>query len=220
MKRLLIIFLALLICTPAAFARKKSKKSGVIKDNVYTDAKYGFKITLLDNWKPELQKPKKMLRLELTQDDHEIPPELMQFPSMAFVPTLIFHVGEVDMPPGVFVDSLVSLTYSSDVKNDALKDLTSLEEKITYDGLKTTQKNIIKIDGKEACQWQGTVNYTKTLGMDDTIPRIYSVGIVTIKNGNLMLTCMLECENMFFTDIFTETLKMVKSVEWPDIETE
>jgi len=111
MKRLLIVFLALLICVPSVLARKKSKKSGVIENNVYTDAKYNFQVTILENWEAKLQKPKKMHRLELTQKNHEIPPELMQFPSMAMVPVLNFHIGEVDMPPAVYVDSLVSKSY-------------------------------------------------------------------------------------------------------------
>ena len=216
MKRFLIVFLVLLFCVPGAFARKKSKKSGVIDDNVYTDAQYDFKVTILENWEAKLQKPKKMHRLELTQKDHEIPPELMQFPSMAMVPALNFHIGEVDMPPAVFVDSLISNSYSSDMKKDVYKDLLALEENVTFDGLKTTRKDRIEIDGKEACQWQGTVHYTKKLGMGDTIPRIYSVGMITIKNGDLMMTCMVECENMFFADIFTEVLEIVKSVKWPD----
>ena len=80
-----------------------------------------------------------------------------------------------------------------------MKDLLALEENVSFDGLKTTQKDLIKIDEKETCQWQGTVNYTKKLGMGDTIPRVYSVGIVAIKKGDLMMTCLMECENMYFT---------------------
>lgn len=216
MKRFLIILLALLVCIPSVYARKKSKKSGVIEDNIYTDAEYDFTIKILENWEAKLQKPKKMIRLALTQQDHEIPPELMQFPSMAMVPTLNIHIGEVDMPPAVYVDSLVSNTYSSDVKKDVMKDLLALEENVSFDGLKTTQKDRIEIDEKEACQWQGSVNYTKKLGMGDTIPRVYSVGIVALKKGDLMLTCLIETESMFFTDIFKEVLEMVHTIEWSE----
>ena len=63
MKRFLIILLALLVCIPSVYARKKSKKSGVIEDNIYTDAEYDFTIKILENWEAKLQKPKKMIRL-------------------------------------------------------------------------------------------------------------------------------------------------------------
>ena len=214
MRRLLIVLLAILICVPTAFARKKSKKSGDIENNVYTDAAYDFQITILENWKPELQKPDKELRLVLTQQQPEIPPELMQFPGMARVPALNIHIDEVEFTPAVYVDSLISSAYSSKVKKEVLRDLQPLEENLSFEGLKTVAKDFIEIDGQEAIQWQGTVHYLKKLGMGETIPRAYSVGIIAVKKDNLMLTCLLSCESMFFPKIFKEVLEMAHSVKW------
>ncbi|PKK85071.1 MAG: hypothetical protein CVT49_00590 [candidate division Zixibacteria bacterium HGW-Zixibacteria-1] len=217
MKRLLIILLAILICVPSVFARKKSKKSGDLENNVYTDAAYDFQITCLGNWKPELQKPDKELRLVLTQQQYEIPPELMQYPAMARIPILNIHVDEVEFTPAVYVDSLIRNSYSSKVKKEVLKDLQPLEENLSLEGLKTVAKDFIKVDDYEASQWQGTVHYLKKLGMGETIPRTYSVGIVAIKKDNLMMTCLLSCESVFFPKIFKEVLEMVKTIKWQDI---
>jgi len=217
-KRLLIIFLAVLICMPAAFGRRKSKKSGDIEKNVYTDNTYEFTMTLQENWKVDLQKPNDLRRMELVQKDYEIPPELMQFPHMAQTPTLEIYVSEEGdkMTPTVFVDSLTSLTFTSKVKKEIMKNIISLEEKVTFDGFTQTQKNILEIDEKQAMQWVGSAKYTKDLGMGETIPRSYGVAFITIKNGPYIVTFALKCEEMFLADVFKEMKQMAESVKWPE----
>nr|MBN2278090.1 hypothetical protein [candidate division Zixibacteria bacterium] len=214
MKRLLIIGLVLLICMPTAFARKKIKKSGEIENNVYTDSQYDFTLTLLENWKPELQKPDNDVRLILNQQNHEIPPDLMQFPALAKVPELVILVGKVPMPPAAFADSLASDSYKSDVKKELLKDMIALEENVSFQGLKTTAKKLIEIDGREAVQWEGVANYIKNLGMGETISRTYAVGMVAVQKNKETIIFMLECERSFFVSVFGEVLTMSQSLKW------
>ncbi|UCD17738.1 MAG: hypothetical protein JSV44_02215 [Candidatus Zixiibacteriota bacterium] len=216
MKRFLIVCLALLACFGTVSARKKSPKSGKIENNVYTDSKYNFQLTLLENWEAKLQKPKKKLRLVLTQNDHEIPGELMQFPSMAKVPGLDIYIVKVPFTPAAFVDSLVSNSYKSKIKKEVLKDLIALEETVVFDGLTTEKKRGVKIDNKQAFQWEGVSHYTKKLGMGETIPRTYAVALTAIKNGDNMMVFVLECERTFFHKIIKEVTAMIESLKWPE----
>jgi len=218
MKRLIVIVLVLLTCLPALYARRKSPKSGEIKKNVYTDATYDFKFKLLENWDPELRKPDDNIRLVLQQEDHEIPPDLMQYPQMARVPEMEVYITEMDMHPSVFVDSMVSQTYSSDVKNDILGPIKVVEERISFEGLRTLNKRSTMIDSLEAVIWQGTVHFIKDLGMGETIPRTYAVGFIGVKNGDLMLAFMMSCEEMFVGDVFTEVIEMAESLQWPPLD--
>ena len=214
MKRLIIFSLAILICLPTAFARRKKKKSGVIENNVYTDAKYDFKLTLLENWDRELQKPDSDFRIVLNQKEHEIPPDLMQFPQLAEVPELKVFSCKQTMDPKVFIDSLVSPTYSTDTKKELFKDLVALKEKVEFTGFKTTQRMSIKIDDKKAAKWEGTTNYINDLGMGETIPRTYAFGIVCVQNGEEMLIFTLSTEQMFFQEVLKEAMTMIESLKW------
>ena len=215
MKRLLVFGLVVLVCLPSAFARKKRPQSGDIDKNVYTDAKYGFKLTLLENWEAELQKPDKQLRLVLQQKDHEIPGELMAYPGLAKVPTLEIYVVEESLHPGALVDSIASNSYKSDNKKEMLKTLLQLEENLYFDGLTRENKASLEIDGKKAVRWDGGSHFTKKLGMDETIPRTYGVGMVAINNGTYTFFCLLDCEKTFYNDLIKEVMTIVESLKWP-----
>lgn len=215
-KRLLIIFMIVLIAVPAVFARRKSKKAGDIDKLVYTDNMYNFSFTLLDNWDPDVQKEDAMMRLEMIQEDHKIPPELMQYPQMARTPKIQVFVSDEgeDATPQLFIDNIIDMKYKSDIKGEIMKEIAVLEENITFDGFDQSQKNLIEIDGKQAIQWVGSADYTKDLGMGETIPRSYAVCFIAIKNGKEMLTFSMICENQFMGDIFEEMKKMAESVKW------
>lgn len=214
MKRILIIFLALLICFPTAFARKKKKRSGTIEKNVYTDAAYNFKLTLAENWKRQLQKPKSNFRIVLNQKDYKIPPDLMQYPNLAEVPELKVYMCQESMPPGVYVDSLTSEEYSTKTKKELLQDLLSLKELVIFTGLKKISKSNIKIDGKRAVKWVGTSNYINDLGMGESDPRTFSFAIVCVQNGENMLVFTLSTEVIYFPEILEEAMKMIESLKW------
>ena len=214
MKRLLIIFLALIVCMPGLYARKKKDKSGKIKDLVYTDASYGFQLTLLENWTAKLQKPKSDFRIILSQKDHEIPPALMPYPHKAMVPELKVYITEIKLGPLAFIDSLVSMKFKSDAKKAILSDILFLEEGVIYDGLFPDVRKGIKIDEKPAGKWEGHADYTVKQGITETTSRSYGTGFVTVKNGDKMLIFQLSCERRFFPKIFKEVITMAESLKW------
>jgi hypothetical protein len=49
----------------------KAESTGEVSKNVYTDAKFGFQITGLDNWKMKSEKEPSLLRLVMTQKNYK-----------------------------------------------------------------------------------------------------------------------------------------------------
>jgi len=214
MKRLIIIMLAIMICMPSAFARKKKEKSGKIKDNIYTDSKYEFKMTLLENWSAKLQKPDADFRIIMSQNEHEIPPALMPYPHKAMVPEVKIYITESEFGPLVFIDSLVSNTYKSDAKKDILSEIVFIEEGVDYDGLFPDVRKGMKINEKQGGRWEGHADYTVKQGLTETTKRSYGTGILTVKKDDMMLVFQLSCERRFFPKVFKEVVTMVESLEW------
>ncbi len=71
MKKLTIFAVTLLylaVCTVNALA---AEKTGEVKDNVYTDAKFGFRITGLQNWKVKKQNEPSLVRVLMTQNNYK-----------------------------------------------------------------------------------------------------------------------------------------------------
>ncbi len=216
MKRLVIVLLAILICVPSIYGRRVRPKSGEIDDGVYKDAKYELKFNIHDNWKADLQKPDSDMRLELAQQDYEIPPELMNMPQKTRIPILQIFMHEVpDKTPAVFIDSITSYTYNSDVKDDLMQDIIVLEERVEYEGLKKTNDYSTKIDSLPAFIWEGTANFSEYSDMTTSFDRSFGVALIAVKHENNMLSFVVSCEGMYLPDIMKEVKAMAESIEWP-----
>jgi len=73
MRRLTIgLTLIAFILTAANPCLAKKKKTGEVKKSVYTDAKLGFQITGLSNWKMKTQKDPSCLRVSMTQKNRKV----------------------------------------------------------------------------------------------------------------------------------------------------
>ena len=75
MKRIAITCLLIIFAVSIADAGRRRPQSGKVKDKVYVDSKYGFKITIDEGWKPSLRKENDNYRLLLTKRKYEIPAE-------------------------------------------------------------------------------------------------------------------------------------------------
>jgi hypothetical protein len=65
---LVVTFFYLTICTVMTLA---ADKTGEVKDNVYTDASFGFRITGLANWKVKNQNEPSLVRVIMTQKNYK-----------------------------------------------------------------------------------------------------------------------------------------------------
>jgi hypothetical protein len=71
MRYLIIVGLILLTALTSFAGRKRADRTGSIQDNIYTDAEYGFSLTIHDQWKSSTGKEGDLCRLKLVDKDPE-----------------------------------------------------------------------------------------------------------------------------------------------------
>ncbi|RKX28463.1 MAG: hypothetical protein DRP47_04295 [Candidatus Zixiibacteriota bacterium] len=222
LKRLCILLIALVICIPNAQARKKKPKSGKIENLVYTDSKYNFQLTLLDNWKARLKKLDDNYRLVLIQENYQIPPDYADSPDYTLVPRLTIYVAETNVSPFELLDSLLSVSYSSDLKKDIIKEFEILNNQSIGEGERenviTRKRKSYRIDDIKGVLWQGKVKYVNKViqsastGSGKRIYGAYMGGVVILQiEKNRLLLFHVISEDQYFPMIWTEAMKVVGS---------
>ena len=129
MKRLIITVIIMLMMVPVAEAGRKKKKTGKVKDGVYTDLKHNFNFTLDENWKIKVGKAPSKFRFALTQKKYGIPPDYTNTPDMTKTPSFVLFADTTTLGIFPFLDSLLSDTYKSDQKKEILKKFDFLAER-------------------------------------------------------------------------------------------
>lgn len=222
MKRLLIILLALILATPLTFARKPRSKSGEVENLVFTDKKHNFQITLLEDWKYSLRKNDDVFRIVLTKKNYDIPADYLDAPDYTMVPRITLWVGEDNMSPFQFIDSLLSDSYKSDNKKQIEKEFDILHDNISEQGdirnkLSTRKKKAMEIDGKKAFLWTGQMIYRKDIAASASsiggkrVNGKYGGAIIVIKAKDQMFAFHLICEWNYFESNLAQLMKVVTS---------
>jgi hypothetical protein len=212
-------------------ARRKKEKAGKVEDMVYTDKKYDFKLTIDKGWKYKIMANKEYFRMVLTQKNYEIPPNYLDNSEYTQVPRLVVFADTADMDVLVFMDSLVSETFSSDQKKEILKEFEILNEQAVEEGTEreeTVRKKrvTISIAGQKAVRWEGQTQYRKFIpspsdpGRGERVYGAYGGGVVVVKKDNIIILFHVISEWDFFAPIMNEALGMIKSLQWVEQEKE
>jgi hypothetical protein len=213
MRYLISIILAILIVVPQGYAKKKRSKAGKISDNIYKDIKYNFQFELPENWNRKVQKEKSNLRLILSQKDPKVPDELMMTPDYAMIPSFFIYINESPLDPFEFIDSMVSETYKSKIKDDIYMDLIPDDENIKFNGIKTAKIRKVTLDEKTGINWLGTASFTFESGSQKK-NFTYTTFCISVKKENDLLLFMGQCETQFGEEISGILLKMANSLKW------
>ncbi|MBU8932726.1 MAG: hypothetical protein KOO62_01845 [candidate division Zixibacteria bacterium] len=222
LRRLMILLIALAVCAPNADARKKKPKSGKIEDSVYTDAKYGFQITLPKAWTSRLRKLDDPYRLVLIQKNYQIPSEYVDAPDYTLVPRLTVYVAETHVTPFEFLDSLLSDTYSSKVKKDIFKEFEILNNQSIGDGERedvvTRKRKSLRVGENKGVLWQGKAKYIKMVTQSASTgsgKRVYGAhqgGVVILPVGKEHLVLFhVICEGQSFPLVWAEVKAVIDS---------
>ncbi len=213
MRYLISIILAILIVVPQGYAKKKKAKAGKISDNIYKDIKYNFQFELPENWERKVQKEKSNLRLLLTQKDPKVPDELMMTPEYAMVPSFFIYINESPLKPSEFIDSMISETYKSKIKDDIYMDLIPEDDNIEFHGLKTSKIRKITLDEITGINWLGTASFTFESGTHKK-NLTYTTFCIAVKKEKNMLLFLGRCEIQFVDEISGILLNMANSLNW------
>lgn len=225
MKKLILTCLVLALLVPSLQARKKKEEAGIVKDLVYTDKKYDFSFNIAKGWKYKIQPNKGNFRVVLTQKNYETPPDYMDAPEYTKVPRIVFYADTSSMGVLTFMDSLLSKTYSSDQKEEILKEFEILNEQAVEEGTErdktvTRKRRTVIIDEQRAALWEGKANYRKYVSTSVTAlggTRVYGAyggGIVVAKRDKTIVLAHVISEWGYFANIMQDALAMITTLNW------
>jgi len=224
MRNFILLALLLLLAVPGVDARKRKDKAGKMDGAVYQDKKYGFKLTVHENWKVRIQKNKSRFRLTLTQKKYGTPAHFQKAEDYTEVPRVVIFVDTCSMGIFPFVDSLLSNEYKSDRKKEILKEFEFLNKpEVIPKG-----RNRIEVGGVSGLVWQGQSKYTKEIQTSASGvggERVYgsyggAIFAAKRKNESMRVLVHLMCEWEYFAPILKEVSTMVTSFQWPEVEEE
>ena len=206
MRQFLLLSLALLVLAPATEARKKQKK-----------AKYGFELTLHENWKPKISKDKDKQRILLTQRKYDVPSDYIDAPNYTHTPQLIMYVDTTTFGVHAFIDSLTSEDYRSKQKKEILKEFEFLNEPDRV----PKRRSRMEIAGESAVLWKAQAKYMKEIQESASsmsgkrVRREYGGAVAAVKVGDNIVLFHLMTEWEFFESVLAEVLPMIKSLVVP-----
>jgi len=223
MKRFLIVFMSLLLV--AAFsveAKRKSPKAGNVKDGVYTDSEYDFSLKLPESWKFKINKKDDPIRMVLIQKNYQIPPDYIDAPDYTYVPRIVVFAGKSDMNVFAFMDSLLSDSYKSEVKDEMMKEFEifhdSFEgrEEIVPRGRKT-----ISFGEAKGVFWTAKGRYVKEVSLSSSgvggkrVYGDYGGAVVLLQKDDILVAFHVMSEwNFFEQEVLPEADSMISSIKF------
>jgi len=225
MKKLILACLVLALFVPSLQARKKKEEAGKVKDLVYTDKKYDFSFSINKGWNYNIQANKENFRVVLTQRSYDNPPDYLDTPEYTKVPRIVVYADTSSISALVFLDSLVSGTYSSDQKQEILKEFEIINEQAVEEGTErdktvTRKRGTITIDELSAALWEGKANYRKYVSTSISAiggRRVYGAyggGVVVAKKDNTIVLFHVISEWNYFANIMQDALAMITTLNW------
>lgn len=220
MKRLLIVVLSIALLVPSIEARRTHAKAGSVKKRVFTDEKYDFSIHILDNWSYSINNDNDPNRIVLSQDKPGIPPDYQDAPDYTMYPRLVVFVGKTDLSAFAFLDSLLSPTYESDTKKDALKDIEILRSEPKREDVVSKRRSAVPIDQERGVLWTGQANYVQEVSLSASdlggkrVYGAYTGAIWVVTFGKNVLVANLITEQDYFQDVLREAEQMINSIKF------
>lgn len=224
MKKVLIVCLTIFLVLPSVFAARKKDKAGKIENDVFTDKKYNFQLTLPDTWKVKVKKNKDNYRMVLTQVDYAIPPDYNNAPDYTMIPRTVVFVGETKLSTAAFIDSMISNSYKSDIKKDIYKEFEILSPPVgsgfKAEKLVPRKRKSIQIGNVKGTRWTGRLKYTNEVAVSASsmggkrVKGAYGGMIVAIKKDDTILLFHTISEWIYFENIAAEIFGVINTLKW------
>lgn len=217
MKRLLIIFLTLIMAFNIAGARKSKKRAGEITDGIYTDLKYDFTMAAPDGWKSSIKKPDSDVRLVLSKKVYEIPIDYQSQPTYTKVPKITVFIDTTSMPVEWFVDSILSDKYKSDQKKKIMEEceILSISERYVeeFRKMKHSKMTIGDING---IILTGERRYR--INIPDPVTNFYGGVMFFAKKGGNIFIFHFICEKIYFEELYKDFTDIVNTLQFIEPE--
>ncbi|MCK4372067.1 MAG: hypothetical protein KAW61_02920 [candidate division Zixibacteria bacterium] len=230
-KQITLVILAFLILSSGAEAKRKKSGSGTIKDGIYTDAKHGFQINLLEGWKGEAGKKSANLRLITSdkemEDTQRKQNKVPKANPVLGVPTAAIFVFETDLSPAALIDSVLALDGKSEQRKEVLKQTSPSKKYDCVDSLVTQLKKDTEVDGRPGKLWAGSIGYhpcrytpeemektAQQLGMKP-VPRFYGAVFVSTRlDEKHVLVLAAHCDRRLLKETRLDVTELIKTFKW------
>lgn len=211
------ICVLLLISFVAAVAQAKKNKTAEVKDNIATDLKYAWRITVPDNWKAKNLKEPSVERLFMEKRNYLVNPYVESYGGEYTIPRVMIYVQEFSGSEHDF-EALIKNSLIEHRSDNAI---------ISKMGLLRDAEFIISgevlIDSFPALQVYAKRNYKRVLvipdrsGLGDERREYISDHevheIYLIKKENLIYVFQAYCEREFYESNADEFQFMIRSFE-------
>lgn len=214
-KILSFLAIAVLAFTSLAFAKKE--KVGKIENGWYTDGRFGFSITIPQEWKTAgLKDEPSPERLMFEWRNPRVPLKLKNSPSDALRPFIRIYADSTQLSPAAFLDSLNNGS-TKDSFRDKILSKSTFFERGKSNPPEITPPSSVMIGGHKAMQWGIRREYSVQVQKDDVTPpelvRDYRFGYVYIVPADgWLLYLEMACENQFRDDLDLEFQKVASSI--------
>ena len=171
LRQSLLLLLVIMVGATATEAREKQKRAGAIKDNVFSDSKYGIQLSLPSEWTADVHKADDFYRLTIRQlevlEEEKKKPNpkpfdewsarnRLKFPAE---PLIDIWIVETDYTPKDVLDTMVSNDSKSAWKKRMLFSLGHPEEALVFRGINQGSfADIPNIDPPAIC-WLSSFQY-------------------------------------------------------------
>jgi len=216
MKKVMILFLMVVLAVSVADARKKKSMAGKIKDDVYTDSQYGFSLTIPDKWDTSIKKDDSEVRLVLIKKQYDIPNEYRHASSYTQAPRVVVYVDTTSLPEQIFLDSLLNDKYKSDQKNKMLQ-----EFKLLFGDVISVRSSKAKFGDIEGVRMTAERRYSLNVqrqGIDgdqaDLVTNYYGGSLFLVKQDNQIIIFHFICEKLYFATEFADFTKLLEGFQF------
>ncbi len=201
----------LLIAVPV-----QAKKSGEIKNDVYTDSDFGFSIMIPEGWSAKVGNAKVPLKLTLTQKSYPVPQEFQggSKRDYAQIPIMSVLADTTAMDPHGYIEYLRSGDRDDPRIKYFLRYLDiigGIHDVETHQKLTINDHPASLLNAKEAY-----VKQVAELGSDvvDEVNDYHGGSVFAIKNGNTIVVLHLICERDFHKPNLEVLQAMVNSMKF------
>ena len=193
----------------------KPGKTGEVKDNVYTDSKFGFQITGLDNWKVKADKEPSLARVVMTQKNFKVSSIPGADKHTTSIPSIIILADTTSLTLEQFEECLMGkgkLLQNKEefmLKLDLLFNSETLEtHDVTMDSMPArdhTLKQPYKKTGEDP-------RINDPIHGSEVIIKDFVAGhVICFKKANTIFVVQSSCEREFFYPVTSEFQKILAS---------
>jgi hypothetical protein len=195
----------------------KPGKTGEVEDNVYTDSKFGFRITGLDNWKVKATKEPSLVRVVMTQKNFKVSSIPGADKHTTSIPAILILADTSSLSLEQFEESLLGKGKLLQNKEEFMLKLDLLFNS------ETLETHEVTIDSMPARDYTLKQPYKKTgedprrndpiYGSEVIIKDFVAGHLLFFKKGRTIFVVQSSCEREFFYPVTSEFQKILASWE-------